>query len=151
MVELNEVGVSRLVEAARRAKKAAYAPYSGFRVGAAILCFDGSIFTGCNVENASYGATICAERTAIAKGVSEGHKDIVAIAITSDDDKPCSPCGICRQVIYEFNPEMKVIIAPPGGDSPGEPLIMDALSLLPSAFDFDAGSKGQRSDSSGGW
>ncbi len=139
MADLSEDRISQLVEAARKAKEAAYAPYSGFRVGAAILCSDGSIFTGCNVENASYGATICAERTAISKGVSEGHKDIVAIAITSDDGKPCPPCGICRQVMCEFNPKMKVIMAPSGSGPKEAEIITDAISLLPSAFSFEAG------------
>ncbi len=94
-----------LVRRALVARDAAYAPYSGFRVGAALLAEDGRVFTGCNVENASFGATICAERTAVAKGVSEGARRFTAVAIASYDDAPCVPCGICRQTIYEFAAE----------------------------------------------
>ena len=97
----------RLVKAARAAMQSAYAPYSGFLVGAAVLCEDGSVYTGCNVENASYGATNCAERTAIFKAVSEGKRRFSAIAICGGQDgvltdTPCAPCGICRQVLREF-------------------------------------------------
>lgn len=91
-----------LVLRALSARDAAYAPYSGFRVGAALLAEDGRVFTGCNIENASYGATICAERTAVAKAVSEGARSFAAVAIASYDDAPCVPCGICRQTIDEF-------------------------------------------------
>jgi len=91
-----------LVRLALAARDAAYAPYSGFRVGAALLASDGRFFTGCNVENASYGATICAERTAVAKAVSEGARSFAAVAIASYDAAPCVPCGLCRQTIFEF-------------------------------------------------
>jgi cytidine deaminase len=94
-----------LVRMALEARDAAYAPYSGFRVGAALLAEDGRVFTGCNIENASYGATICAERTAVAKGVSEGARTFTAVAIASFDAAPCVPCGICRQTIFEFAAE----------------------------------------------
>mgnify|MGYP003300310926 CR=1 FL=1 len=97
----------KLVEVAKQAMAMAYAPYSGYLVGAALLCADGTIYTGCNVENASYGATICAERTAFSKAVSEGKRDFTAIAIVGGKDgKPseavCAPCGVCRQVMREF-------------------------------------------------
>ncbi len=84
------------------ARKQAYVPYSKFAVGAALLCADGSIYTGCNIENASFGLTNCAERTAIFKAVSEGKRDFVALAVVADTPNPCSPCGACRQVMAEF-------------------------------------------------
>ncbi len=98
-----------LVEAARQARERAYAPYSGYQVGAALLTRDGAVFTGCNVENASYPASICAERVALTRAVSEGARDFVAIAVVTRNG--ASPCGICRQVMMEFAPEMLVIIA----------------------------------------
>jgi len=100
----------RLLEAARAAMKNAYAPYSHFRVGAALVTNSGDIFSGCNVENASYGMTNCAERTAIFSAVAQvGPKmEIRAIAIVNDHNAPCSPCGACRQVIYEFGPKATV-------------------------------------------
>lgn len=98
-----------LVEAARQARSRAYAPYSGYQVGAALLTRDGAVFTGCNVENASYPASICAERVALTRAVSEGARDFVAMAVVTRNG--ASPCGICRQVMMEFAPEMLVIIA----------------------------------------
>ena len=92
----------KLAKIAIDARENAYAPYSKFKVGAAVVTEDGSIYTGCNIENASYGATNCAERTAIFKAVSEGHKKIKAIAIVGDMSTNTYPCGICRQVIAEF-------------------------------------------------
>ncbi len=88
--------------ASRSALKAAYSPYSKIRVGSAVLTDDGQVFSGCNVENASYGATICAERTAILKAVSEGAKSIQAIVVMTESAEPWAPCGLCRQVILEF-------------------------------------------------
>lgn len=94
-----------------------YVPYSGFPVGAAILCSDGSVFTGCNVENAAYGSTICAERTALVKAVSEGHRnDMERIAVVGNSSDYCWPCGACRQMLYEFNPNMAVLVARGDGD-----------------------------------
>ncbi len=98
-----------LVAAAREARQRAYAPYSHYQVGAALLTEDGVIFTGCNVENASYSASICAERVAIAKAVSEGHRAFRAMAVVTSNG--ATPCGICRQVMNEFAPTMLVIIA----------------------------------------
>ena len=97
----------RLLQAARKAMKQAYAPYSQFKVGAAILTSKGKVFTGCNVENASYGLSNCAERTAIFAAIAESGPglDIRAIAVVNDQGVPCSPCGACRQVIYEFGPD----------------------------------------------
>ena len=99
-----------LIDKAHEAMKNAYSPYSGFKVGAAILTKDGKIFTGCNVENASYGATICAERCAATKAVSEGSNEFTAIAIVSSSDKFTYPCGICRQFLSEFFEENGTLI-----------------------------------------
>jgi len=100
----------RLIKAAQQAMKNAYAPYSHFKVGAALLTSSGEIITGCNVENASYGVTNCAERTAVFSAVAQigPQMEISAIAIVNDHDAPCSPCGACRQVIYEFGPKATV-------------------------------------------
>jgi cytidine deaminase len=107
----------RLIEAARAAAKEAYAPYSGFKVGAALLTANGEIVPGCNVENASYGMTNCAERTAIFSAVSRSgpELEIRAIAVVNVGGAPCSPCGACRQVIYEFGPEATVFFLSASG------------------------------------
>ena len=89
----------------------AYIPYSHFPVGAALECSDGTVFTGCNIENASFGPTICAERTAVAKAVSEGHRDFVRIVIAGRSRELCVPCGVCRQVLREFAPDLEVLVA----------------------------------------
>lgn len=108
---------NQLVKQAIEARKQAYTPYSKFQVGAALLTKNQRVFLGCNVENASYGLTNCAERTAIFKAVSEGEKEIVAIAIVGDTEGPISPCGACRQVISEFATEnTKIILANLKGD-----------------------------------
>ena len=104
-----------LLNLAAQAAKNAYAPYSRFPVGAALECADGTVFTGCNVENASLGDTICAERTAICKAVSEGRVDFVRIAISAEGENYCMPCGTCRQVLVEFAREMEVLCAKSGG------------------------------------
>ena len=99
-----------LVQKAMEMQKFAYCPYSKFPVGAALLCADGSVFTGCNVESAAYGSTICAERTALLKAVSEGHReDWSAIAVAGKGMEFCWPCGSCRQMLYEFAPELRVL------------------------------------------
>lgn len=109
--------INLLIQEAMEARKQAYTPYSHFKVGAAILTKNNQIFRGCNVENASYGLSNCAERTAIFKAVSEGEQDIQAIAIVGDTEGPISPCGACRQVISEFaNEHTKVILANLKGD-----------------------------------
>jgi cytidine deaminase len=107
----------RLLKAARATMKNAHAPYSKFKVGAALLTTGGKVFSGCNVENASYGMTNCAERTAIFSAVARlGPKmEVRAIAITNNQDASCSPCGACRQVIYEFGPEATVIFKSSNG------------------------------------
>lgn len=107
---------SRLLDAARSAATHAYVPYSAFPVGAALLTTDGQVITGCNVENASYGLTICAERVAVGKALSEGHRTFKAIAIWAAKASPCTPCGACRQVLSEFAPALEVILAQGDGD-----------------------------------
>jgi cytidine deaminase len=124
-----------LMESARAARAHAYAPYSRFPVGAALLAEDGTVFTGCNVENASYGLTNCAERTAIFKAVSEGRTSFRAIAVVGpQDDLPCAPCGACRQVLHEFGAEM-LLITPAGPQDPGGVVTTTVGALLPGAFD----------------
>jgi cytidine deaminase len=121
----------RLLRAARKAMKNAYAPFSSFHVGAAILTSKGDIFAGCNVENSSYGMTNCAERTAIFSAVAaKGPKlEICAVAVTNAQDVACSPCGACRQVIYEFGPDAVVFYQ--GKDGRKESHIAE---LLPEGF-----------------
>jgi cytidine deaminase len=101
----------RLVTAAREARERAVATYSGFRVGAALEAADGTIITGCNIENASYGLTICAERVAMFKALSEGYRTFVRIAVVADTEAPTTPCGACRQILWEFGPDLVVILA----------------------------------------
>ncbi len=101
-----------LVELAFTMLDRAYVPYSKFPVGAALLCADGTVFTGCNVENAAYGSTICAERTALVKAVSEGRRDdFVRLAVVGNGGDYCWPCGACRQMLYEFAPDLTVLVA----------------------------------------
>lgn len=107
--------VTRLVEAARRAQEHAHAPYSRFCVGAALLTSDGQIFVGCNVENASYPLSVCAERNAIAQMVVVGASDPVLCVVVGPIPSPVPPCGACRQVLAEFNPRMEVICVGTGG------------------------------------
>lgn len=99
-----------LIKLAFEAEKNAYAPYSKFKVGAALLCAGGKVYTGCNIENSSYGASNCAERTAVFKAVSEGEREFEKIAIVSSSEEFTFPCGICRQVLWEFMPEGKVVL-----------------------------------------
>lgn len=122
---------AKLEQTANRVMNNAHAPYSNFRVGAAILLTNGKIFSGCNVENASYGMTNCAERTAIFSAVAElGPKiEIQAVAVTNDQGVPCSPCGACRQVIYEFGPDATIFFQAAGG-----PKQAHITELLPEGF-----------------
>lgn len=109
----------------------AYVPYSHFPVGAALECSDGTVFTGCNIENAAYGLTICAERTAIFKAISEGHRDFKRIVIAGKSEDYCVPCGSCRQVMQEFAPQMEVICL----NGKGEAKHFALKELLPYGFD----------------
>ena len=120
----------KLIKEAEKARNRAYTPYSKFKVGAAVLCDDGKIFTGCNIENASFGMSVCAERVAIFKAVSEGSTKFEAIAVIGDTDKPCSPCGACRQVISEFGEDIPLIMA----NLKGDVKIKKIGDLLPEAF-----------------
>lgn len=123
--------LSELIQKAQEAKEKAYVPYSGFHVGAALLCKDGTIFTGCNIENSAYGPTNCAERTAIFKAVSEGYREFQVIAIISDSKELTSPCGVCRQVMAEFcEPDFKVIML----SCDGKYKVVTLEELLPYAF-----------------
>lgn len=109
--------VQELCQKALDMLQMAYVPYSHFPVGAALECDDGTVFTGCNIENASYTPTICAERTAVFKAVSEGHRKFVRIAIAADTDGFTAPCGVCRQVLREFAPDLEVILVNRRGDT----------------------------------
>ena len=100
-----------LVARAREARQRALADYSGFKVGAAIETATGEIITGCNIENATYGLTICAERVAIFKALSEGHREFRRVAVVADTDEPTPPCGPCRQILWEFAPGTEVVLA----------------------------------------
>ena len=122
---------SELVVAARRARKHARADYSGFRVGAALETADGTIVTGCNIENATYGLTICAERVAMFKALSEGHRRFRRIAVAADTKEPTPPCGPCRQILWEFGGDLEVVLA----NLRRETGRMQLKDLLPMPFD----------------
>jgi cytidine deaminase len=102
---------ARLVAAARAAREHAHAAFSNFRVGAALLTDTGTVVTGCNIENATYGLTVCAERVAMFKALSEGHRRFTHIAVVADTDAPTPPCGACRQILWEFGGDLTVILA----------------------------------------
>ena len=118
-----------LVAAARRARRGAYAPYSRYRVGAAALASDGTVFSGANVENASYGLSMCAERVAIFQAAASGHRKVRAVAVVTDSRKPAAPCGACRQVMAEFGVEVVYLAG-----VRGVPQRRQFADLLPEAF-----------------
>jgi cytidine deaminase len=119
----------KLIDAARAAQRRAYAPYSNFHVGAALEGEDGTIYTGCNVENASYGLTICAERAAICAAVTAGARKFRRAVVVSDIDPPAAPCGACRQVLAEFARDLRI-----DGVGPGGTVSWTIAQLLPAAF-----------------
>ena len=115
MARLTDDRIRNLVECARQARHRAYCPYSRFAVGAAALTTDGAIFVGCNIENAAYSETICAERVALYKAVSEGHRDVIALAVVAAGLTPPRPCGACLQVLAELAPHATIYMAAPDG------------------------------------
>jgi cytidine deaminase len=122
---------SVLVDSAIQARQKAWAPFSKFKIGAAILTKDGKIYTGCNIESASYGLTVCAERVAIWKAISDGQKEFLGIAIVADTEDLTPPCGACRQIIWEFCNDIIVILA----NLQDQRRTFKASELLPNAFD----------------
>ena len=120
-----------LVKAATEVRERAYAPYSNFKVGAAVRTKDGKIYTGCNVESASYGLTVCAERVAIWKAVSEGEKEFEQVAVVADTEELTPPCGVCRQIIWEFGGDIPITFA----NLNGKTETVKISELLPRAFD----------------
>lgn len=127
---MNEADRARMLAAARAAMERAYAPYSGFRVGAALLTPDGGVVAGCNVENASYPVALCAERAALATAVASGAREFEALLIVADSPRPCPPCGMCRQALAEFGVDLRVVLVGLGG-AEAEYRLSD---LLPEAF-----------------
>lgn len=120
----------KLINKAHEARKSAYAPYSHFKVGAAIEAADGSVYTGCNIEDAVYSTTCCAERVALFKAVSDGKRKFKRIAVVADSKEPCPPCGTCRQALVEFVQDMEVIMA----NARGKVRISSLKDLLPDSF-----------------
>jgi cytidine deaminase len=129
---LDEVLILSLIQRATSARKAAYTPYSNFPVGAAVLTADGLIFTGCNIENASFGATVCAERVAIFTAVAAGRRQIQALAVIADTPQPVVPCGLCLQVLAEFSRDCQIIMANLKEDYQ----VLRLAQLLPHAFKY---------------
>ncbi len=128
---MDEKTISELVRRAVETREMAYAPYSKFKVGAAVMADNGEVYTGVNVENSSYGLTNCGERTAIFTAVTNGMKKIIAIAIVADTEEPVSPCGACRQVIYEFSDKDTIIIL---SNLKGDRMIFGVEEILPYGF-----------------
>jgi cytidine deaminase len=130
-----------LIDLANEARRRAYAPYSLYPVGAALRTKTGRIFTGCNIENASLGATVCAERVAIFTAVAAGFRDLTALAVMADTPDPVAPCGLCRQVLAEFSPDCRVLLA----NTAGRWRLANLKELLPMAFRLPDG-KGRDRD-----
>ncbi|HUT13972.1 MAG TPA: cytidine deaminase [Thermoguttaceae bacterium] len=130
---LEDTIIDELRSAAQAAAENAYCPYSHFPVGASVLTDSGEIFSGCNVENASFGLTVCAERNAVLQAVAKGHRKIVAVVVVTDADSPTPPCGACRQVIHEFGPDAEIL----SFSADGTMLRQTLGELLPQAFGPD--------------
>lgn len=126
--------LDRLVQEAAAVREHAYAPYSRYQVGAAIATKSGRVFTGCNVENASLGATICAERGAIMQMIAAGEREPIACAVVTGDEEPASPCGICRQVLAEFTPDMPIVLVGQGSKEGETGRVVGLGELLPLQF-----------------
>ncbi len=126
-----------LLDCAGEARTKAYVPYSGFAVGAALKACDGQVFRGCNVENVSYGLTVCAERVALFAAVAAGVREFTSLAVVTDAPEPAAPCGACRQVLYEFAPDLQVMLA----NLQGRQKKFSLKELLPEAFDSFAADK----------
>jgi cytidine deaminase len=120
-----------LIEAARAARRHAQAPYSGFQVGAAIACADGTVATGCNIENATYGLTVCAERVALWKALSDGRTAFTRVVVVADTPRPTPPCGACRQLLWEYCGDVEIVLA----NLEHETARMRLADLLPMPFD----------------
>ncbi|CAO3647701.1 unnamed protein product [Cunninghamella blakesleeana] len=138
MTDIPKDVLDTLIKDALEAKNTSYSPYSKFRVGAALLTKDGTIFKGCNIENASYGGAICAERTAYVKAISEGYKEFIGLAVSTDQDEFVSPCGICRQFISEFGPSTLPVYLL---NTKGEYKLTTLNELLPFSFSLEQGEK----------
>jgi len=133
-----ETVINVLIEIAKNTRENAYAPYSGYKVGAALLTTDGAVYGGCNVENAAYGMSICAERTAVVKAISEGAREFEAIAVVTENAG--TPCGACRQFLSEFGSDIMVILA----DTSGNYTLATVGELLPNAFEMKEKEKEKR-------
>jgi cytidine deaminase len=135
---LSDLQIAELRDAALGARERAYAPYSEFYVGAALLCADGAVMLGCNVENASYGLCVCAERTALCAAVAAGKTEFVAIAISTSSSPPSPPCGMCRQSLREFCDDLTIFLVNPSGET----ITTSLAALFPGGFDKDLLRKG---------
>jgi cytidine deaminase len=129
-----------LIEKAKKARESAYAPYSKFKVGTALLAKSGKVYTGANVENATFGLTVCAERVALFKAITNGEKSFVKLAVVADKDEPITPCGACRQVLSEFASDLKIICA----NLKGKTEKYSLRKLLPEAFVKDPAKGGDK-------
>jgi len=127
-----DISEQKLIQQANQAKNMAFAPISGFKVGAALVTSQGKIYLGCNIENISLSLSICAERVAFLKALSEGEREFTTLSLVSDSDKIITPCGACRQLIWEFAPDLTIIM----GDSKGAIQCVKIAELLPQAFNF---------------
>ena len=140
VMRVDDARATTLIAAARTAADLAYAPYSGFPVGAAVLTTDGTVVTGCNVENASYGLTVCAERVATWSAAADGHREVAAVAVVAPKARVTKPCGACRQVLNEFAPrDGELVVVLEGANGPEQVMLSE---LLPRSFgpkDLDRG------------